>query len=88
MMNWKTWVPSSYWEALKRTGKPPIKTRFVDVDKGDLTSPDVRSRLVAKDFAFKKNDEFFAATPPSKLCAYSSRIWPPVAPEGRNTRLR
>jgi hypothetical protein len=36
----------------------------VDVNKGDLTRPVVRSRFVAKELADKRSDEFFAATPP------------------------
>ena len=45
-------------------GRTPIATRWVDVNKGDAATPDVRSRLVAKDFAGARDDSFFAATPP------------------------
>ena len=31
------------------TGKPPISTKWVDVNKGDQESYDVRSRLVARE---------------------------------------
>ena len=51
-------------EALRRTCRPPLKTRWVDVNKGDVQKPDIRSRLVAKEMAFRNNDDFFAATPP------------------------
>ena len=54
----------SYEEAVKCGGRKPIATRWVDVNKGDAASPDVRSRLVAKDFAVHRDDSFFAATPP------------------------
>ena len=45
-------------------GRKPIQTRWVDVNKGDFKSPDVRSRLVAKDFAARRDDSFYAVTPP------------------------
>ena len=54
----------SYEEAVKCGGRKPIAMRWVDVNRGDAASPDVRSRLVAKDFAFHRDDSFFAATPP------------------------
>ena len=38
-------VPVS--ECWNSTGKPPIGTRWVDVNKGDDQNPDYRSRLVA-----------------------------------------
>ena len=46
------------------TGKRPLGSRWVDVNKGDHSSPDVRSRLVAQEIAFHRNDDFYAATPP------------------------
>jgi hypothetical protein len=54
-------VPLS--ECWSKTGKKPIKCRFVDVNKGDNETPNYRSRLVAQEF----NDgspAHFAATPP------------------------
>ena len=51
--------------AVSRAGRRgSSKTRWVDVDKGDHDRHDVRSRLVAKEIAVHKNDEFFRATPP------------------------
>ena len=43
-----------------------VQVRWVDVNKGDLSRFEVRSRLVAKDFKFKNPDMVgtFAATPP------------------------
>jgi hypothetical protein len=49
------------WEA---TGKAPIKVRWVDVNKGDKTHPEYRSRLVAKESKLDKRNDLFAATPP------------------------
>ena len=61
---WDCWQRVSASEAWKAGGKRPLKTRWVDVNKGDDARPDIRSRLVAKDIAFKKDDSFYAATPP------------------------
>jgi hypothetical protein len=47
------------------TGKEPIGTRCVDVNKGDVIHPEYRSRLVAKELkAGNKREDLFAATPP------------------------
>ena len=45
------------WE---RTGKAPLKARWVDIDKGAR----YRSRWVAKQFKGSYSEEWFAATPP------------------------
>ena len=44
------WEKSSYEECYLRTGRGPVSTRWVDVDKGREGDSDVRSRLVARDF--------------------------------------
>jgi hypothetical protein len=52
------------WEM---TGKDPISTKWVDIDKGTLGSPDVRCRLVARDFkprGERDREDLFAAMPP------------------------
>ena len=51
-------------EAMRRAGKPPIKVKWVDVNKGDDKEPNYRSRLVAKDIRKKWEDSIFAPTPP------------------------
>ena len=51
-------------ECWKATGKPPIGTRWVDVNKGDDQNPDYRSRLVAQEINNHKREDLFAATPP------------------------
>ena len=48
---------AQYWE---RTGKAPLKARWVDIDKGTR----YRSRLVAKQFKGSDNEAWFAAAPP------------------------
>ena len=49
---------------MRRTRRPPLKTRWVNVNKGDEQTLDIMRRLLAKEIAFRKNDDFFAATPP------------------------
>ena len=54
-------------ECLEITGRPPISTRWVDVNKGSTESPNVRCRLVARDFkpkGEKDRSDIFAAMPP------------------------
>ena len=41
-------------ECWANTGKAPIATRWIDINKGDENEPNYRSRLVAKEF---KTDE-------------------------------
>jgi hypothetical protein len=54
-------------ECIRMAGKPPISTKWVDVNKGSKESPDIRCRLVARDFRVKgegHRDDLFAAMPP------------------------
>ena len=37
-------------DATDEAGKPPVDTKWVDVNKGSRQDPVVRSRLVARDF--------------------------------------
>ena len=46
------------------TGKGPIGTLWIDVNKGDKVHPEYRSRLVAQDIKMDKREDLFAATPP------------------------
>ena len=59
-------------ECLTATGKKPIAVRWVDINKGDSTQTNYRSRLVAKEYKGNEDrPEWFAATPPSeclRLC--------------------
>ena len=41
-----------------------VGSRWVDVDKGDASKPDYRSRLVAKEINTGPEDGLFASTPP------------------------
>ena len=54
-------------ECWKMTGRPPIDTKWVDLNKGSVETPDVRCRLVARDFkpkGEKDRGDLFAAMPP------------------------
>ena len=51
-------------ECYEKTGKAPIGTRWVDVNKGDSVHPEYRSRLVAQEINTGKREDLFAATPP------------------------
>ena len=51
-------------ECLDKTGKKPIKVRWVLVNKGDREHPEYRARLVAKEIKMDTRLDLFAATPP------------------------
>ena len=46
------------------TGRPPIKVRWVDTNKGDEVNHNFRSRLVAKDFKKYSDPDLYSPTPP------------------------
>ena len=50
--------------AFEKTGKAPLKVRWVDHNKGTAEKPNIRSRLVAKEIKVSDKPELFAATPP------------------------
>jgi hypothetical protein len=61
------WEDSSREECFEETGKPPVSTRWVDINKGTEDDPEVRCRLVARDFKPKgerDREDLFAAMPP------------------------
>ena len=53
-------------ECRRVTGKAPIGTRWIDINKGDSTKTNYRSRLVAKEFKVDVRPDLFAATPPTE----------------------
>ena len=59
------------WEV---TGRGPIGTRWVDTNKGDVSNPDVRSRLVAQEINTYADDDLYAATPPIEALKTLLRI--------------
>ena len=67
LMKAGVWEPSTWEECVEKTGKIPVSTRWVDVDKGREGQVEIRSRLVARDFKVKgdgREFEVFAAMPP------------------------
>jgi hypothetical protein len=42
----------------------PITTKWLDINKGDRTNPNYRSRLVGRELNLYKRDDLFAGTPP------------------------
>ena len=51
-------------ESYNETGCGPIGVRWVDINKGDDTQPEYRSRLVAQEVKKDKRLDLFAAMPP------------------------
>jgi hypothetical protein len=64
MLNWGVWKKALITDCWRETGRAPIGSKWVDVNKGDAAKPLIRSRFVVKEIATYKTDEFFAATPP------------------------
>jgi hypothetical protein len=64
MRDWGVWERARVADCWAETGKAPIGSKWVDVNKGDATKPLIRSRFVVKEIATYKSDDFFAATPP------------------------
>ena len=61
-------------ECWRVTGKAPVGTRWIDINKGDEVNPDYRSRLVAQEINDSKREDLFAATPPleaKNCCSHS-----------------
>ena len=51
-------------DCIAKTGKQPIATRWIDVNKQDATNPLYRSRLIGKEFNTYSDLSLYAATPP------------------------
>ena len=58
-----------------RTGRAPVKVRWVDVNKGDEQNPDYRSRLVAMEFKTDSSAEWFSGTPPLEALRFVCSDW-------------
>ena len=64
MNDWKVGdlVPMS--QAKARTGEPPLRGKWVNVNKQDEANPLIRSRYVACEVNTYRDESLFAATPP------------------------
>ena len=63
-----------------------IGARWVDVNKGDSESPDMRSRLVGQEFNTGTNDELYASTLPLEALRFvipSAATWTPCGEQRR-----
>ena len=80
------WEEVDVEECWDRTGKGPIGVRWVDTNKGSEENPDVRCRLVARDFKSGRKDreDLFAATPPLEM----KRLLVAKTASGRKGRRR
>ena len=63
ILEWDVWEEASTEDCRRETGKGPFGGRWVDVSKGDKTSPNIRCRCVATEIAYERSDDFFAAMP-------------------------
>ena len=64
------WSVVDVEECWRVTGKRPTSVKWVDTNKGTDEEPNVRCRLVARDFKGKDDkdrEDLFAATPPLEL---------------------
>ena len=66
----KVWSHAPRELCLQETGKPPIKLRWVDINKGDEEQPVYRSRIVAKEIRTHARPDLFTATPPLEYAKY------------------
>ena len=72
-----------------RTGKGPVRVKWVDVNKGDEANPEYRSRLVAMEFK-RNNDgssagQWFSGTPPLEALRFLCSKW--ASTEGGKTHM-
>ena len=51
-------------ECYEKTGKSPIRVRWLDINKGNEKNKEYRSRLVAQEIKRDNREDLFAATPP------------------------
>ena len=47
-----------------QTGGKIVGTKWIDVNKGDIENPNIRCRLVGKEFKTTPDDALYASTPP------------------------
>ena len=64
-------VPRS--EQLETKGKV-IGTKWIDTNKGDFENPNIRCRLVGKEFGTGPDDALFASTPPLEALRLIVRV--------------
>ena len=60
----KVYAYSTWREAIRRSGKPPLRLKWIDSNKGDPSAPNFRSRLVCTEIRPRGAEAIFSATPP------------------------
>ena len=73
--SYPVWIPVPIEECWEMTGKGPIGSKWVDINKGDKVNPDIRCRLVATEVRIHKREDLFAATPPLEAVKSWLRCW-------------
>jgi len=78
----EVYLPVPIEQCFEETRKPPIKTRWLDTNKGDPSHPNFRSRLVVKDIKAAKRPEdqlpanlLFSSTPPLEAMRLLCPFW-------------
>merc|ERR1712051_129066 len=64
LMDRHVYTYASRSEAIRRTGRRPLRLKWIDSNKGDLVNPNLRSRLVCTEVRPKGVETIFAAIPP------------------------
>ena len=66
MVNRNIWTLCPIQECYDKSGKTPVSVRWVDTDKGVGGVPQIRCRLVVRNFKCgdKDRDDLFVETPP------------------------
>ena len=85
----KVYVKVPISQCIKDTGKGPIGTRWVDINKGDEVNEEYRSRLVAQELKSKSiMEDMFAATPPLevKKMLFSMAVTEGIGYYGKNKK--
>ena len=78
----EVWQPISL-----RRGWKVVKTRWIDINKGDEDTPNYRSRLVAKEFNDGAGEGLFASTPPLEALRFLVSVAATVRGGGRGRTL-
>ena len=84
MLEWGVWERAPISACWLETGRAPIGSKWVDVNKGDAVRPVIRSRFVVKEIATYKSDDFFAATPPLEAFRLLLSL---AASSGKDTKI-
>ena len=51
-------------ECWEKTGRAPIRVRYLDINRGDEKNKEYRSRFVVQEIKRDNREDLFAATPP------------------------